>query len=386
MIPIHVALVPSYKDEYVNPRMVLRVAAALQMQLTRDFTPVWGIPAVVSPFMSLDQVPPASIPLLIVKPDLLAPRGHGFHLGTKGQPIGLVAGGPGWSLAASHELLEIVCDPQGKTKVIGESIADQHPKALTPTAKRHPYPQGQVAYLLEICDPCQKFHYTLNGFQVSDFVTPQYYEAGATASGQFSFTGKVTKPRQVPSNGYLTWYTSMPTAPIWQAINHGNDLRIGPLAVPAPAYSRHDLDYFSDFVSALDGLSQQKPKAAAAEAQARESARRYGAELAKELERIVDIYEAAKQPTAVLLTELLPVLRKLAYEKRKWKSYKKHPESLVLELNHLLPDGFQFRDGFPSRKQFRAVYTSLEKLSQGHAGLRLSKLVATTAIHGTTLG
>ena len=107
---------------------LLRVAAALQMQLTRDFEPVWKIPAVVSAFTSLDQLPPACLPLIIVRPGRLGPGDHAFHTTKKGMPMGLLewADGGAWSLAASHELLEMVCDPQGKRKVMGESIADLH--------------------------------------------------------------------------------------------------------------------------------------------------------------------------------------------------------------------------------------------------------------------
>ncbi|MBV8991528.1 MAG: hypothetical protein JO372_23450, partial [Solirubrobacterales bacterium] len=206
MIPIHVALVPYYEDGYVNTDTVLRVTAALQIQLTRDFTPIWGIPAVVSAFRSLDEVPPACIPLVIVAPGSLQSREHAFHRTENGQPIGLVEAGEGWSLPVSHELLEIVCDPYGKQKVMGESVADDaDSEQIELGADIYPRPQGQVAYLVEICDPCQAIYYTVNGFQVSDFVTPQYYAPSATETGRYSFTGKVTKPREVLPRGYLTW-------------------------------------------------------------------------------------------------------------------------------------------------------------------------------------
>ena len=201
-IPINVGRVPCYSEEYVNTETALRVAAALQIQLTRDFTPLWGIPVVVSAFQSLDDVPPAAIPRLIVKPGSLEPRGHAFHITDKGQPIVLIEGNQGWSLPASHELLETVCDPQGKTRVAGESIADYiQPEDLAPEAQTHPRPQGQVAYLLEICGPCQAISYTVNGIHVSDFVTPRYYGPGGTEGGLYSLTGKITRPLQVLQAG-----------------------------------------------------------------------------------------------------------------------------------------------------------------------------------------
>jgi hypothetical protein len=391
MIPIHVALFayeyPS--DDYVNTPTILRVAAALQMQLTRDFTPIWGIPAVVSGFASPDQVPPGCIPLVIVEQGSLQPRGHAFHITDKGAPIGLVEGGPGWSLPASHELLEIVCDPQGKTKVMAESIADHAElKYFAPGAENYPRPQGQVEYLLEICDPCQAERYTVNGFQVSDFVTPTYYAPGATSHGRYSFTGKVTKPRQVLRSGYITWYTSIADAPIWQAINDADDnLSIGPLPLPVTAYSRVDLDYFNDYVGGLEASDSGEP-ARRAEQAAKASAEWYGERLNEEIDNILAGYRAERQPPTVSLADFVNVLDRLANDPAYWARFNRNPASLANEqdVQRLLPGGFVFPpDQFPSRERFQAVYEPLKKLSARQAGLTVSPEAAITAMHGTTI-
>ena len=212
MITIHVALVRYGEGDHVDRGTFLRVAAALQVQLTRDFTPIWGTPAVVSPFESLEDVPPACIPLLIVKPGTLDPRFHGFHVTEGEQVIGLVEAQRDWSLAASHELLEIVCDPSGERKVLGESLRDSAgPGELTTLARRYRSLQGEVSYLIEVCDPCQaaEFAYTVDGVLVLDFVTPRYYAPQSTSLGSYSFTGAVTKALQVLRGGYLSWYTSI---------------------------------------------------------------------------------------------------------------------------------------------------------------------------------
>jgi hypothetical protein len=393
MIPIHVALFAYEYEEkdYVDTPTILRVAAALQMQLTRDFTPVWGIPAVVSGFASVQEVPPGCIPLVIVKPGSLQPRDHAFHITDTGAPIGLIEGGPGWSLPASHELLEIVCDPQGKTKVMAESIADHVDlNDFAPGAEVYQRPQGQVQYLLEICDPCQTDHYTVNGFQVSDFITPGYYAPGATAEGRYSFTGKVTKPRQVRPGGYVTWYTSIAEAPIWQAIRDTNDnLSVGPLpAAPVDAYSRDDLDYYNDYLSGL-GPSGPSVPASRAEQLAKAAAARYGADLREELDHILGGYKAEREPPTVPLAAFVKIVKKLAEDEDDyWSRANRDPTSLASEpdVQALLPDGVSYPPGrFPTQSQFQAVYAPLKRLSDREAGLTVSPEAAITAMYGTTI-
>jgi hypothetical protein len=382
MIPIHVALV-AYKceDPSANLSTILRVAAALQMQLTRDFTPIWGIPAVVSGFESLEEVPPACMPLLIVTPGSLESREHAFHLTENGQPMAFVEAGAGWSLPASHELLEMVCDPFGKTKVMGESIADHaDAKSFIPAAKDYREPQGQVAYLLEICDPCQASHYTVNGFQVSDFVTPEYYAPGAPTGGRYSFTGKVTKPRQVLDGGYITWYTSIPGAPIWQAIKDTNgDLQVGPMPGPTSSYTRHDVDYVNDFLGDLDSTIPRSVPANRAEELAREAAKRNGKELERDLERVLKSYEPS-----VDLQDFLAVLYDLAYEKDVWLRYNGNPQLLLDRLKSILREPLAFvGTELPKPDQYKAVYEPLKKLKDRQP--KLSSEAAITAMHGTTI-
>jgi len=381
MIPIHVALV-AYKceDPSVNTSTILRVAAALQMQLTRDFTPIWGIPAVVSGFESLEEVPPACMPLLIVTPGSLQSREHAFHLTENGQPMAFVEAGAGWSLPASHELLEMVCDPFGKTKVMGESIADHaDAKERVPGANRQD--QGQVAYLLEICDPCQASHYTVNGFQVSDFVTPQYYAPGAPEGGRYSFTGKVTKPRQVLDGGYITWYTSIPDAPIWQAVRDTNgSLQVGPMPGPTSSHTRHDVDYVNDFLGDLDSAIPRSVPANRAEELAKEASQRNGRELERDLERILKSY----QPS-VDLSDFMAVLCKLADESQ-WRRFNSNPQLLLDELKGVIRDPLTFvGKELPRPEQYQAVCQRLKNLKDRQAGVKLSPKAAITAMHGTTI-
>ncbi len=382
MLPVHVALVP-YEDELVDTGELLRVAAALQMQLTRDFEPVWGIPATVSAFTSLDQIPPAWIPLVIVEQGTLLPREHAFHTTAKGTPIGLIEKRDGWSLAASHELLEIVCDPQGKRKVMAESIADSHPREVVDGAT--PYaPQGQVAYLLEICDPCQDVYYIVNGFQVSDFVTSRYYAPGTTECGCYSFTGEVKRPRELLNGGYITWYTSIEESPIWQAKrDRFGVLTIGPMVVPAPASSRDDVDYANEVFESLEPSAPRGDPAAQTEALAKISAERYGAELRTDVASVLDdIYRAQPQ---VSVDALVPLLRDLAEKPGYYQDFHDNENNFrSQELTRRLGYDVTYPGGVPQQPQFKKVYAAVQATSQRQPGQHISGKIAATLMEGQT--
>lgn len=378
MIPIHVALVRYCAEEYVTDDEVRRVAAALQIQLTRDFSPIWGIPATVSPYRSPDEAPPASIPLVIVDPGSLYPRARGFHITDGGQPVALIEGTTEWSLAASHELLEIVCDPEGKRKVAGKSIVDlDEPMTFALGADKYRRPQGEVAYLLEICDPCQapEFAYTVDRFQVSDFVTPRFYDPSGTKAAGYSFTGAVTRPLEILTGGYITWYTSIPQAPIWQATKNGGILQVGLLAVPAPSFSRHRVDYLTDHLAPVAPGSGAVASGGVTMPAASDNT------IKAEVDRVLAGYHADRQ-WKVPPAELLKILDQLADDENYWKGFENNPNSLLSNLTDMVPEG-SFYPGWrlPSQEVFQGVRDWLKKRVEDGAD-DVTGGVATTMMKG----
>jgi hypothetical protein len=384
MLPIHIGLVPA-DDGIVDAPELLRVAAALQMQLTRDFEPVWQTRAVLSAFTSLDQLPPACLPLIIVPPGTLGPGDHAFHTTEKGTPIGLVeykAGGA-WSLAASHELLEMVCDPEGKRKVTAESLADLHRANVEPGNDAY-LPQGEVAYLLEICDPCQDQLYLLNGFQVSDFVFPRYYAARETECGCYSFTGKVKRPLELLDGGYITWYTSIPESPVWQAKqDHHGVLTIGPMTIPAPGSSRSDVDYTNDLFDNLGAAVSRNIPAPPAQAVSQSAGTRYGTELRNDLALVLkDIYGQA----TVDVDELLKMINDLATDNTYYQKFLANQNGTFRsdELTRRLGLNIKYPGGVPTQSQLAAVHAKAMQVIGGPAGGKVSAKVAATMIQGQT--
>ena len=160
----------------VDAAELARVAAAIQRQVTRDFAPAWGIHATVDVFPLLESVPADYWPVVLTARHL--GEDQGFHLTRHGQPFAVVEAVTGWSLTASHEILEMLVDPTG-SRIIGET-------------------------LVEICDPCQSARdaYVIDGVVVSDFVLPSYFEEAGVAP--YSFTGAVTSARGLAPGGART--------------------------------------------------------------------------------------------------------------------------------------------------------------------------------------
>ena len=205
---MQVALVPynaeASRGEGLTEHVLVRVAAALQTQVIRDLSPVWGVSAVVSAFLSLDQVSPGYLPLVIVEGGNFTLTSQGFHFLAGGRPGAVVRHGDGWTVDASHELIEMLCDPTGTATAVGPSLRPE---------------QGQVEYLIEVCDPCENSTYEIDGVPVSDFVTPTYYAPPDRGSGPFSFTGSCQTPLQILEEGYITWRTrASEDDGVWQAL------------------------------------------------------------------------------------------------------------------------------------------------------------------------
>jgi hypothetical protein len=207
----HVALVSLTTD--VSSKELMQAAAAVQKQVTRDFTPLWGLRATVDAFEDLEDIPSDYHPVvLFADPEELVGsleraigtgltgdlveqfeggRLGGIHLNAfTRQPFALVRGSDSWTVTVSHEVLEMVADPYGN-----RLIAATHPTDA----------DIRVKYLLEVCDPCLAIWYPVNGIQVSDFFTPRYFDPVHNPAAFYSFTGSLQYPLQILEDGYLTW-------------------------------------------------------------------------------------------------------------------------------------------------------------------------------------
>lgn len=176
------------------------IAAALQIQADRDFLPWWKTSAHIV-VCSRANAPAGAWWLVILDNSDMA-NALGYHdLTAEGLPMGKVFAVTDQqyhlqsSVTASHELLEMLGDPR----------LDDLKGPLTVNAQN-------VLYACEVCDAVEadQLGYSINGIQVSDFVTPAWFHPGLPGPYSFVATLKgrnanVTQPLQLSRGGYISW-------------------------------------------------------------------------------------------------------------------------------------------------------------------------------------
>jgi hypothetical protein len=174
---------------------VAAAVPALQTQVHRDFAPAWGVDADVV-FVPAKTKPPASAWWLAILDDSDQAGALGYHdLTNTGLPLSKVFAasdkqyGHSWTVTASHELLEMLADPDINLTVFVQTDA-----------------KAGTLYAREVCDACEAdaLGYDIDGVTVSDFVYPAWFESFRKAkSTQFDQQKHITKPFELLAGGYI---------------------------------------------------------------------------------------------------------------------------------------------------------------------------------------
>ncbi len=176
---------------------IVRVAAALDIQVKRDLAPIWNVTADLITIPSDQPVPRGVSPIIIV--DATPGDFAGQHRITQDIPWAMVSTKRDWALAASHECIELLVDPTGMAtrSSVGLALVDGELHEL----------DDRFDYLLEACDPIEDADhaYSIDGIVVSDFYTPHYFDDQVTPGTRYSFNGALSRPREIGRNGYLSW-------------------------------------------------------------------------------------------------------------------------------------------------------------------------------------
>lgn len=193
----------------LNDAQVQPVVDALQEQVHRDFALAWGIDADLI-FVPKGNTPDATTWWLVLLDNSDAAGALGYHEVTPaGLPIGKVFAKTdidynlSWSVTASHELLEMLSDP------------DINLTTFLQTSNT-----AGTLYAYENCDAVEadQFGYDINGIQVSDFVLPIYFQPSIPAT-KWDFCGHLNGP--VPTmleGGYLSEFRVSPNSNGWTQI------------------------------------------------------------------------------------------------------------------------------------------------------------------------
>ncbi len=182
------------------------VHQALQPQVSNDFFPAWRVDAQV---MFVDKPIRNSWWLVILDK---AEENHnawlGYHLTIEGMPLGKVFAktihqeGYNWTISASHELLEMLADPEDNRMI---SYGALDPRNLPRAGEK-----SACFYTMEVCDPCsaEECAYQKGGYSVSDFILPSWYEKEAPADQLFDCNRKIQRPFDLFNAGYAGVYNS----------------------------------------------------------------------------------------------------------------------------------------------------------------------------------
>jgi len=205
------------------------VVAALQKQVSSEFAAAWGIDAALH-WIPKEIQPNQAFWQLVILDDSDQADALGYHETTAaGLPLGKVfarttiQSGGSWTVTASHELLEMLADPEINLTVFvqdGETT-------------------GKL-YMYEVCDAVEEVIYDIDGVPVSDFVLPSYFQPGtpgATPAPPFDHLGQLAKPLPaLLEGGYIGVFDVGQGGP-WTQLT---DLRLRhPRMVPAAGSRRH---------------------------------------------------------------------------------------------------------------------------------------------------
>jgi hypothetical protein len=197
MADIKIACINESTD--VTDAQAAPVVAALQRQVREHFAPAWGVDA------DLRLVPKGQHPhpgewWIVILDNADQADALGYHdLTREGLPLGKVfarttrlAGGH-WTVTASHELLEMLGDPDIN---------------LTVFVQNGEHPTGRL-YAYEVCDACEDdaFGYVIDQVLVSDFVYPSWFESfRKKGSTRFDYGQRIHHPFELLSGGYIGYF------------------------------------------------------------------------------------------------------------------------------------------------------------------------------------
>jgi hypothetical protein len=182
----------------VTDAQVQAAIAAMQIQVDRDFAPVWLIGLIQLFFLPKGQGPGAGVWEMVIADNSDQAGALGYHETTEwDEPIGFVFAkdtiddGMSWTVTFSHELLEMLVDPRINT-----------------VTERDATDGSMTFFAKEVADAVEddSFGYDIDGVLVSDFVTQNWFDPQASApepNRKYDFKGHTTKPFELLVNGYI---------------------------------------------------------------------------------------------------------------------------------------------------------------------------------------
>lgn len=185
------------KDEEVQSTI-----RAINRQINEDYTPYWSLGATLRLEGRSGKQPEKEKPedmrgeaVIYLWDEVNVDDALGYHdKNYSGIPFGFVFTelskeiGESWTVTLSHEVLELIGDPEANLLVMGP----------------HPNPaenNRNVFHWYEMCDAVQAQSYKIDDIEVSNFVLPLYFTGTDEFEGRNDFLGRITKGKSLTSFG-----------------------------------------------------------------------------------------------------------------------------------------------------------------------------------------
>lgn len=179
----------------------------------KDFSPAWGTPQVK---LVLTDVPPPNAPQAVFVNKGNVQGALAYHTVVNGVPRIVVYAGTGAyygynnSVSFTHELFELLADP-----------------TISETNQGWPYPYINVVgslgtlgqspgtiWFQEVCDPVEESFWDINHVQISDFITPNWFNDEIGSGAGFDWMGVTQAPFTIERGGYAQFWNGSQ----WSAI------------------------------------------------------------------------------------------------------------------------------------------------------------------------
>lgn len=203
---IRIGVVSKVKE--IDLEQLRKIVAAINKQLALHFAPYWAIEAQATVFSSTTLIPSGYFPVTIeydIDEDL-----GGFHgVDDDGIPFGKVRYSSKVSYVLSHEILEMVHNPYLKKfrKTTGFKENEDDP-----------------LYVEEVADATDGKGYLIDGIEVSNFITPDWFNRVHVENIKYDFLGLLKRPRELYEGGYISWLSVQ--GEYWQAVKTKGKLLI----------------------------------------------------------------------------------------------------------------------------------------------------------------
>jgi len=209
---------------------VVAAASAFQTQVSRDLKSTWGMDANLA-FLHKGEVPKPTDWVIAILDDSDQAGALGYHdVTVSGQPLAKIfaktdkENGYSWTVTTSHELLEMLGDPQ-----LCEATFIQNDVT------------SGVLYARELCDACEadQYGYLIDGILVSDFVLPTWFQPDVKSSKK-DFCGHIKSAFELLPGGYISVFAIPNSGDGWTMDQHAEQGKSGMRSPQGGAHSRRE--------------------------------------------------------------------------------------------------------------------------------------------------